>query len=102
MDGPGLSRHEQQVLQQIEAALAQDGHFGRHMHALERKHLRLGTPRWTPGLSLTVLAILSLSLTITAVLTTRTWLTVAFGAVSGVAITAALAWLCAARRKRGR
>ncbi|MFD8427788.1 DUF3040 domain-containing protein [Streptomyces coelicoflavus] len=100
MDSPGLSRHEQQILRQIEAALEQDARFGRHMHALERKRSQFGRPRRTPGRSLAVLAVLSLSLTITAVLASRTYLTVAFGAVSGVAITAALTWLCATRRKR--
>lgn len=67
MDSPGLSRHEQQILRQIEAALEHDSRFGRHMHALERS---------------------------------RTPLTVAFGTVSGIAITAALTWLCAVRRRR--
>ncbi|MCV2457771.1 DUF3040 domain-containing protein [Streptomyces sp. ICN988] len=100
MDSPGLSRHEQQILRRIETTLEQDGRFGRRMHALERKRSRLGRPRWTPGMSLTVLAVLSLSLAITAVLTSRTYLAVAFGAVSGVAITAALTWLCATRQKQ--
>ncbi len=100
MDGPSLSEREQQILQQVEAALRQDERFDRRMQSLGqgRKH-RLRTVRLSPGRSLTLLCMLSMSLMIAAAITSNTPLIVAFAAVWGVNLAVAVIWLCAWSRK---
>lgn len=100
MDGPSLSGHERHILQQVEAALRQDARFDRRMQSLDQGcNHRLRRVRLSPGRSLALLCMLSMSLMIAAILTANTPLTVAFAAVWGLTLAVAVIWLCAWSRK---
>ena len=96
MDSSSLSAHERRIWQRTACALQQDERLLRRLRTIEGRRPLSGRLH-SPGRSLALLCILSVTSSIVAVACSFTPLIVAFGALSVVTVTVALIRLCVSR-----